>query len=115
MANLTQTTCPRCAGSGHFAFHMIHGTVCFKCNGAGVVMVDLKAQARRKARAGKVSAATEARREVMIRLYHEVINELNAGHNFDLTTMLGLDMLNRKTWEATGRTIVQIRDERVAA
>lgn len=26
--------CPRCKGSGEYAYHYLHGTKCFRCNGA---------------------------------------------------------------------------------
>lgn len=28
-------TCTRCAGSGHYSFNQISGTICFKCRGSG--------------------------------------------------------------------------------
>lgn len=76
-------------------------------------MVDLKAQARSQKATAKRQASTEARRQATIRMSQEVINEFNAAHEFDVTTELGVDQLNRKVWESTGRTIWQIRDERL--
>jgi hypothetical protein len=34
MAKVTMIDCTRCGGTGHYSYNMIHGTVCFKCNGA---------------------------------------------------------------------------------
>jgi len=31
-------TCSRCGGSGHYSYCQMHGTVCFKCGGAGVTL-----------------------------------------------------------------------------
>lgn len=115
MANLTKTTCSRCGGSGHYSFNLIHGTVCFRCGGVGFVMVNLKNEERNK-RAKQIRESERvARCEMMRRLSQEVISEWNANYNFDTNTELGIDQLNRKVWEATGRTIWEIRDERAKA
>jgi hypothetical protein len=33
-------TCPRCGGTGHHSFNLVHGTVCFKCGGKGLVLAN---------------------------------------------------------------------------
>jgi DnaJ-class molecular chaperone len=38
-ATKTEATCPRCGGSGQYSYHQLHGTVCFGCQGRGVVQV----------------------------------------------------------------------------
>lgn len=35
---LETKTCNRCGGSGHYSYHMMHGTVCFKCDGKGIIL-----------------------------------------------------------------------------
>jgi hypothetical protein len=34
--------CPRCGGTGHYLFNQIHGTICYGCNGKGVVPVNAR-------------------------------------------------------------------------
>ena len=29
--------CSRCGGCGHYSFNLMYGTVCFKCNGSGIL------------------------------------------------------------------------------
>jgi hypothetical protein len=38
-------TCDRCQGSGQYSFHLIHGTMCFNCNGEGTRIVKRARQA----------------------------------------------------------------------
>lgn len=36
MSHFETTVCSRCGGSGHYSFSLIHGTMCYGCNGSGV-------------------------------------------------------------------------------
>ena len=58
-------TCPRCAGSGQFSFHLTKGTVCFQCDGIGYLVVDQyeweKKEVARKIREEKRQAEIAAR------------------------------------------------------
>lgn len=75
-------------------------------------MVNLKNEARNKRARELRESERQARCEMMRRLSQEVIQEMNTNYNFDTSTELGIDQLNRKVWEKTGRTIWQLRDER---
>ena len=44
MSNVLTKDCPRCGGSGHYSFNPIHGTRCFKCNGAGKILANPRAK-----------------------------------------------------------------------
>lgn len=71
-------TCSRCGGSGSFSFNLIHGTMCYGCMGAGVLIVDAKAHAKKVAAQAKRDAdraATKARREELAGI---VARELDA-------------------------------------
>lgn len=35
MEVVTTKPCSRCGGSGHYSYHLTHGTVCFGCGGTG--------------------------------------------------------------------------------
>jgi len=39
-------TCGRCAGSGHYSFNMMHGTVCYGCGGSGIKLTKKGAAAK---------------------------------------------------------------------
>jgi hypothetical protein len=39
-------TCGRCAGSGHYSFNLMHGTVCFGCGGSGIKLTKRGAAAK---------------------------------------------------------------------
>lgn len=36
MSKFESKTCSRCGGSGHYSFNLMHGTMCYGCNGSGV-------------------------------------------------------------------------------
>lgn len=36
MTQFETKTCSRCGGSGKFSFNLMHGTMCYGCNGSGV-------------------------------------------------------------------------------
>ena len=101
-------------GSGQYSFHLVKGTVCFKCNGSGFAMVDLKAEATRKEKAAASKAEKEAYHVEMRRLYEETVKEMNTIYGpFDTDTLLGLDQLNKAVFQATGKTLVNLRDEKL--
>jgi len=39
-------TCGRCAGSGHYSFNMMHGTICYGCGGSGIKLTKKGAAAK---------------------------------------------------------------------
>ena len=36
MSKFETKTCSRCGGSGHYSFNLMHGTMCYGCNGKGI-------------------------------------------------------------------------------
>jgi len=36
MSKFETKTCSRCGGSGHFSFNLMHGTMCYGCQGKGI-------------------------------------------------------------------------------
>lgn len=56
-------TCPRCDGSGEYAYHMVHGTVCFKCMGKGKIQYTESEYAKMQKRAAKAAADKELQQE----------------------------------------------------
>ena len=56
----TLIKCSRCAGSGRYSFNLVRGTVCFRCNGVGSVLVDPVAHAKTKAKSAARKAAASA-------------------------------------------------------
>lgn len=36
MSHFETTVCSRCGGSGNYSFSLMHGTMCYGCNGSGV-------------------------------------------------------------------------------
>lgn len=36
MSKFETKTCSRCGGSGHYSFNLMHGTMCYGCNGSGI-------------------------------------------------------------------------------
>lgn len=116
MSKLTKVDCTRCSGSGTYSFNLVRGTVCFKCEGSGFQMIDLAVLARRKIADEKKQVMQAARAGMMKSAWAEVIAEMNAMHGpFDVATALGVDMLNKATFIATGKALVKIRDERILA
>ena len=114
MAKLTKVDCTRCGGSGNYSFNLIRGTVCFLCEGSGFQMIDLTALAKRKAAAEKKQEMQAARTEILRSAWATVITEMNSLYGpFDIETELGVAMLNKATFIATGKSIVKIRDSRV--
>jgi hypothetical protein len=115
MENLTKATCSRCGGSGRYSFNLTRGTVCFKCNGAGFVMVNLKNEARNtRAKELRDSLARE-RMAMMSAAYHEVVKQMNAIHHIEnVDTALGIQTLDYAVIKATGRSIAQHRDELIS-
>lgn len=110
--NLTKRTCTRCGGSGNYLYNHLHGTMCYGCNGTGVQMVDVKAEARKQAAAAKRTAAAEAKQEIVRAASAKTIETLNALYGpFDINTELGRDQLNLATFRAIGKSIWQVRDE----
>lgn len=59
---LSKVNCTRCGGSGNFSFNLVRGTVCFKCNGAGTILVDL---AKEKTRLEKKAIKDAANNELI--------------------------------------------------
>jgi DnaJ-class molecular chaperone len=115
-AKLTKKTCSRCSGTGNFSFNMIHGSMCYGCSGSGYVMVDEAAEAKKLAAAAKRDAAMFAKAEATRAASEIVINEMNAQLGpFDVATALGVDQLNRAVYLKFGKTIWQIRDQKLRA
>lgn len=116
MANttLSKIACPRCGGSGHFSFNLVRGTVCFKCDGAGFVMGNLKTIARNQAAKEKRQADQRAYHEKMSSVYCDIIREMNQIHNVpDVDSPLGRQTIDYAVIAATGKSIAQHRDERI--
>ncbi len=112
----TTKTCGRCGGSGRYSFNLVRGTVCFRCDGAGVVTVNVAAEEKKAARVAERNAVELARREQVLAALAEVVTEMNAVYGpFDVTTVLGMEGLNNATFRATGKTCYQHRDERLKA
>jgi Ni,Fe-hydrogenase I small subunit len=113
--NLTKITCPRCDGSGHYSFNLIHGTVCFKCSGAGFIMGDVSAIARnKKAKEARLHVERE-RQAMMSAAYREVVAQMDAIYHIGNTdTALGLQTLDYMVIKETGRSIAQHRDALIA-
>jgi hypothetical protein len=95
--------CGRCAGSGHYSFNLMHGTVCFGCNGrkgTWVTKADserraarrIKDQARRARKAAELAAEREALLPTMVAEFARTHTDLApladrddkvvGGHNF---------------------------------
>lgn len=49
--------CDRCGGSGRYSFNLIHGSVCYGCQGAGVVYTEAGLKARDEFNALRVRKA----------------------------------------------------------
>lgn len=114
--NLTKVTCPRCNGSGHYSFNLIHGTVCFKCKGTKFVMVNLKNEARSKRAKELRESQEQERRAMMSSAYQEIVRQMNAIHKIEnIDTELGIHILDRAVMQATGKTIAVHRDELIAS
>ena len=85
-------SCPRCGGTGRFSFCQSHGTVCFKCEGNGIVVEDrrslsekeIAARARakdnRKAKKLNEQMELESRQEELMQLQREKHADYLAGH-----------------------------------
>jgi Ni,Fe-hydrogenase I small subunit len=114
-ANLTKATCSRCNGSGHHSFNLIYGTVCFKCDGAGFVMINMKNEARNKKARELRDSQTRARMDMMRAAYQEIIERMNVIHQVaKVDTPLGIQTLDHAVIKATGKSIAQHRDELMA-
>ena len=87
-------TCPRCGGSGHYAYNPMDGTRCFKCGGSGTVTMQVRAYtekeyARMQANKERAHVKKEAEKEAKIRdleenaaaYKHEVALKLGFGEN----------------------------------
>lgn len=74
-------TCPRCNGSGNYSYHMVHGTVCFKCDGAGVIEIteaQYRAMQKRQAKAAELKEIKEEERKAKQVISEYVISTLIA-------------------------------------
>lgn len=65
--------CPRCGGSGHYAYNPVYGTTCFQCNGAGKVVKEVRwytdAERARMDKAADKRAEDRAAKIIAHRLY----------------------------------------------
>ncbi len=114
MPSMKTITCTRCDGTGKFSFNLIRGTVCFKCNGKGIEIVDIKKEEKRQIAAKKRLEENMRQRAIMSKLYLEVVAEMNALLGpFDIDTEIGLDKLNLACGAKFGKAIHTIRDERL--
>lgn len=73
-----QVTCTRCNGSGSFSFNLRDGTKCYGCNGAGRMVVDAKAHAKKLATAAKRKQLAESQRQAREAMAAAVSSELDA-------------------------------------
>jgi DnaJ-class molecular chaperone len=104
-------TCERCGGSGNYSFNLTHGTVCFGCNGRGTVTVDVAAEAKRKAAAAKRNSIAEAKRASVIAATAVTVTKFNNAYGpFAVDTQIGVELLNKKVFITTGKTIWEHRD-----
>ena len=112
----TKCTCTRCGGSGKYAFNAKDGTVCYGCRGTGFQMVDLAARAKKQAaaavRADEANRNASAVKEVTAAVKAELNSKFGP---FDIMTEMGVELLNRAAVKVLGKTIWEIRDERMAA
>lgn len=106
-------TCTRCGGSGSFSFNLRHGTMCYGCNGAGDVIVDAKAHAKKLAAQAKREAdraATKARREVLACIVWQELDEQLGPFTNDAR---GSEALVQACQRAFGKTPGEIVSERL--
>ena len=118
MSTLTKVPCRRCGGSGHFAYNLIHGTMCYGCRGTKYQMVDLDAERKRR-------ETSAAKRQKLLQYHDEVravsdavADEFNAKYGpvpASIDTTLGLDQLNRLVSQKTGKSLWLHRDDRLKA
>ena len=114
--NKTKCTCTRCGGSGKYAFNAKDGTVCYGCRGTGFQMVDLAARAKKQAAAAVRADEANRKASAVKEVTAAVKAELNSKFGpFDIMTEMGVELLNRAAVKILGKTIWEIRDERMEA
>ena len=112
----TKQNCSRCGGSGKFSFNQLHGDVCYGCTGSGFQMVDLAAVAKKQAAAAVRGEEANRKAGAVKEVTAAVKAELNSKFGpFDITTEIGVELLNSAAVKNLGKTIWAIRDERMAA
>lgn len=113
MPSVATIRCTRCDGTGKFSFNLVRGTVCFKCDGKGIEIVDIKKEEKRQLAAKKRLEEAIHQRAIMSKLYLEAAAEMNTLLGpFDIDTEIGLDKLNLACGAKFGKAIHTIRDER---
>jgi DnaJ-class molecular chaperone len=115
MANQIKVTCTRCGGSGSYSFNLSRGTVCFGCNGAGSKVVDSAKHAKAQAKRAADKAKTEAQRDMRARIAAELHAEMNAKFGPFPDDMKGSYDLMCAVRQATGMTIGDMVNQRLAA
>ena len=70
-------------------------------------MIDLAAVEKKQAAADKRQAAANKGRDSYIAAMTAVKAKFNAAFNYDMTTELGIAMLNRSVYQQTGMNLVQ--------
>jgi hypothetical protein len=79
-------------------------------------MVDLAARAKKQAAAAVRSEQANRKAAATMEMTAAVKAELNSKFGpFDIETVLGVELLNCATYKKLGKTIWEIRDERMAA
>lgn len=89
MPKFESQTCSRCGGSGKFSFNLIHGTMCYGCNGKGVKLTKRGKAAKQFFDNSLTVPASELKVGMVVKewegyKYFATIREIDTGTDYEL-------------------------------